>query len=80
MEDHFTSTRTYVTQASKKPKFIDYDVQFIEALKDAKVAMHNPDAVKDAIQRFRSDFGIPLKKRLNKDLKQKWINYYSGGM
>ena len=72
MNDKFVSTQTFKTAPPQK-KHVDYDAQYVKALN-----LSNPDVekIKEKAKSFRSDFGIPYNKRLNKDLKNKWIEYY----
>ena len=76
MEDKFRSSKTFTTTGQPKKKFVDYGDQYIKALVEMNVKFQNPDDVKDVAASFRSDFAISGNKRLNKDLKNKWVEYY----
>ena len=73
MNDKFVSSKTFKTAPAPK-KFVDYDTQYIKAL---NLANPDIDSIKEKIKSFRSDFGIPYNKRLNKEMKNKWIEYYN---
>lgn len=79
MSDKFYTSTTYVTKTDKTPtqKYIDYDNQYIVILRKNNITITNNETARNIIANFRKDFGIPLKKHLNKELQAKFIDYYN---
>lgn len=77
MNDKFHDSKRYVTSSTPvKTNKTDYGKQYIEALSNAGIVIKNEELVRDAAASFREDLGLSYNKRLNNELKEKWVRYY----
>ena len=77
MEDRFITNKTFKTSSSKQNShYRDFDKPFIEALTSSGFKTFDVNKTKTILSRFRSDFAISLNKTPNRDLREKWINYW----
>lgn len=77
MEDRFVTNQTFRTTGNKsQTHHRDFDKPFIDTLISSGIKSFDIDKTKTILSRFRSDFAISLNKTPNRDIKEKWVNYW----